>query len=379
MKISISIHPKYPYRLQLHLPVRANYWVDQLQGIKHVHHHAEGHYSMMYFPNTLPYLKQLFGEVLSIEFDEAIYPPRFFEKAAQKNKVKKAAALPKYARAIEELEQWIRLKQYSYATLKSYKLCFKKFLFHFNGIHPKEISKSQISDYIYHLIKEKNISESAQNQMINAIKCYYENVLGRPRELYDITRPKKKQSLPQVLSAEEVRKILEAVPNLKHRTILMAVYSGGLRLGEILRLRVSDVMKDKQKIFIKGGKNKKDRYTLLSKQFITILNQYIKAYDPKYWLFEGQKGGQYSASSVQHIFRAATAKANVGHFATLHTLRHSFATHLLEAGVDIRYIQELLGHSHIDTTVIYTHVAQNRLSGIVSPLDQIKVKPVYPQ
>lgn len=284
-----------------------------------------------------------------------------------------------YARAIEELEQWIRLKQYSYATLKSYKLCFRKFLWHFNDIDPKEISKAQISDYIYHLIKEKNISESAQNQMINAIKCYYEKVLGRPRELYDITRPKKKQSLPQVLSTEEVRKILEAVPNLKHRTILMAVYSGGLRLGEILRLRVSDVMEDQQKIFIKGGKNKKDRYTLLSKQFITILTQYIKAYDPKYWLFEGQTGGQYSASSVQHIFRAATAKADVGHFATLHTLRHSFATHLLEAGVDIRYIQELLGHSHIDTTVIYTHVAQNRLSGIVSPLDQIKVKPVYPQ
>jgi len=251
MKISISIHPKYPYRLQLHLPVKASYWVDQLQGIKHVHHHAEGHYSMMYFPNTLPYLKQLFGEALSIEFDEAVYPPRVFEKVAQKSKVSKEAALPKYARAIEELEQWIRLKQYSYATLKSYKLCFRKFLWHFNDIDPKEISKAQISDYIYHLIKEKNISESAQNQMINAIKCYYEKVLGRPRELYDITRPKKKQSLPQVLSTEEVRKILEAVPNLKHRTILMAVYSGGLRLGEILRLRVSDVMKDQQKIFIK--------------------------------------------------------------------------------------------------------------------------------
>lgn len=336
MKISISIHPKYPYRLQLHLPVKASYWVDQLQGIKHVHHHAEGHYSMMYFPNTLPYLKQLFGEALSIEFDEAIYPPRVFEKAAQKNKVKKAAALPKYARAIEELEQWIRLKQYSYATLKSYKLYFRKFLLHFNGIDPKEISKSQISDYIYHLIKEKNISESAQNQMINAIKCYYENVLRRPRELYDITRPKKKQSLPQVLSTEEVRKILEAVPNLKHRTILMAVYSGGLRLGEILRLRVSDVMEDQQKIFIKGGKNKKDRYTLLSKQFITILNQYIKAYAPKYWLFEGQTGGQYSASSVQHIFRAATAKADVGHFATLHTLRACLEVVIWAANIHLR-------------------------------------------
>ena len=139
-----------------------------------------------------------------------------------------------------------------------------------------------------------------------------------------------------MLSAEEVRKILEAVPNLKHRTILMAVYSGGLRLGEILRLRVSDVMKDQQKIFIKGGKNKKDRYTLLSKQFITILNQYIKAYDPKYWLFEGQTGGQYSASSVQHIFRAATAKADVGHFATLHTLRACLEVVIWAANIHLR-------------------------------------------
>jgi integrase/recombinase XerD len=379
MKISISINPKYPHRLQVQLPVKASYWVEQLQGIKHVHHHDEGLYSMIYFPNSIHNLKKLFGNVLSIEFNEARYPPRVFEKAGAKTKVIKESALPKHAKAIDELEQWIRLKHYSYSTLKTYKYCFTKFLWHFNDTDPKEISKQEISRYIYQLIKEKNISESAQNQMINAIKCYYENVLERPRELYDITRPKKQQSLPQVLSADEVKKILEAVPNLKHRTILMAVYSGGLRLGEVLQLRVADVMDGQRKIFIKAGKNKKDRYTLLSKQFMTTLDQYMKTYGPKYWLFEGQMGGQYSASSVQSIFRAAVAKADVGHFATLHTLRHSFATHLLEAGVDIRYIQELLGHSHIDTTVIYTHVAQNRLSGIVSPLDNISVKPVYPQ
>ena len=359
--------------------MRATYWIEQLQSIKHVHHHGKGHYSMMYFPNTIPYLKQLFGDVLSIEFDEELYPPRVFEKAETKTKVINEVVLPRYAKAIDELEQWIRLKQYSYATLKSYKLYFTKFLWHFNDKDPREIGKSEISQYIYHLIQERNISESTQNQVINAIKCYYENVLERPREMYNIVRPKKQQTLPQVLSMEEVRKILEAVPNLKHRTILMAVYSGGLRLGEVLRLRVVDVMEGQQKIFIKGGKNKKDRYTLLSKQFMTILEQYIKVYDPKYWLFEGQMGGQYSASSVQSIFRKAAGKANVGHFATLHTLRHSFATHLLEAGVDIRYIQELLGHRNIDTTMIYTHVAQSRLNEIVSPLDQINVKSVYPQ
>lgn len=379
MKISITIHPNFPHRLQVHLPVNAAFWIEQMRGIKHVFQHGEGHYSILYFPNTIPYLKQLFGDVISIEFDEETYPPCVFQKAAVKGTKIKKVVLPKYARALDELEQWIRLKQYSYSTLKSYKLYFKKFLWHFNDIDPREISKADIHKYIYHLIEKKNLSESAQNQLINAIKCYYENVLGRPRELYNIVRPKKKQSLPQVLSAEEVKKIIEAVPNLKHQTILMALYSGGLRLGEVLRLRLQDVMESQQKLFIKGGKNKKDRYTLLSKQFIIILKQYIKTYDPKYWLFEGQLGGQYSASSVQSIFRRAVVKADVGHFATLHTLRHSFATHLLEAGVDLRYIQELLGHSHIDTTVIYTHVAQNKLNEIVSPLDKIELKLVYPQ
>ena len=378
MKISIRFNPNYQYRLQVYLPVKATYWVEQLQNIKHVFYHTEGHYSVVYYPNTIAFLQQLFGASLSVEFDVGLYPPKVLEKLPAPTKAKKEVAVPRYAKAIDELEQWIRLKQYSYATLKCYKMYFRKFLLHFNEKPPQDITKAEISSYVYQLIQEKNISESAQNQIINAIKCYYENVLGRPREMYNITRPKRKQNLPQVLTAEEVKKLLEAVPNLKHRTLLMAIYSGGLRLGEVLRLRIEDVMLGQQKIFIKGGKNKKDRYTLLAQQFMTILEQYLKVYTPKYWLFEGQLGGAYSASSVQSIFRKAAAKANVGHFATLHTLRHSFATHLLEAGVDIRYIQELLGHSHIDTTMIYTHVAQNRLSDIVSPLDQIEVKSVYP-
>ena len=205
MKISISINPNYPYRLQLHLPINAAYWIEQLRSIKHVYYHDKGHYSMIYFPNTIPYLKHLFGDVLSIKFDETLYPPKIFEKIETETKVKKEVVLPRYAKAIDELEKWIRLKQYSYATLKSYKLYFTKFLWHFNDTAPQEISKSEISNYIYHLIAHKNISESTQNQIINAIKCYYEKVLERPREMYSIIRPKKQQSLPQVLSTEEVR------------------------------------------------------------------------------------------------------------------------------------------------------------------------------
>lgn len=377
MKVNISILPKYKHRLQINIPDKARFWIDQIQTLKHVHHHNPGHFSMMYYPWSIPQLRKLYGDSLSINFDESIYPPKIYEKRTNQ-KATKQRLEPKYNNALLELEKWIRLKQYSYATLKSYKMHFRNFLFHYNNIDPQTISKTQIVDYLYKLVREKNISESTQNQIINAIKCYYEKVLKKERTFYDIERPKRKQSLPQVLSADDVRRILEAVPNLKHRTILMAIYSGGLRLGELLRLRVEDVMITQQKIFIKGGKNKKDRYTLLSQQFLTILEQYMKAYNPKYWLFEGQTGGAYSASSVQSIFRKAAGKAEVGSFATLHTLRHSFATHLLEQGIDIRYIQELLGHSSIETTVIYTHVAQNRLNHIVSPLDKMELKPIYP-
>ena len=377
MKISIRINPRYPYRLQLEIPQKASYWTEQIQMQKNILYHKRGHYSMMYFPWVLPQLKKIFAQSLSIEFDEKKYRPVVYEK--KELRPKKEVDLPRYHEAIDLLERWIRLRQYSYATLKSYKLYFTKFLWYYNDKDPEGITKEEVTKYVHHLIIKKNISESTQNQLINAIKCYYEKVLGRPREMYDIIRPKKKQSLPQVLTKEEVKRILESVINLKHRTLLMGIYSGGLRLGEILRLRVEDVNFNQQKIFIKGGKNKKDRYTLLSKQFMTILEKYEKVYAPKYWLFEGQSGGSYSASSVQSIFRRAAAKAKVGRFATLHTLRHSFATHLLENGVDIRYIQVLLGHNKLETTVIYTHVAQNALKDIISPLDRIELKSVYPE
>ena len=297
----------------------------------------------------------------------------------EKNGKIKQKVLPKHQEAVDGLARWITLKQYSYHTLKAYSSALTKYLFYYNEKDPKTLTKEDILNYLHFLVKEKGISETAQNTMINAIKCYYEKVLGQPKVVYEIIRPKKKQSLPNVLTMEEIGQILEAVPNLKHRTILVAIYSGGLRLGEVLRLRLDDILKKQGKIRIEGSKNKKDRYTLLSNHFLLILEQYIRAYKPAYWLFEGADKGPYSASSVQQIFRRATKKANVGSLATLHTLRHSFATHLLEQGIDIRYIQELLGHASIETTVIYTNVAQNHLKNIVSPIDHISLKAIYKQ
>jgi integrase/recombinase XerD len=163
------------------------------------------------------------------------------------------------------------------------------------------------------------------------------------------------------------------IKNLKHKTILMLIYSGGLRIGESIRLRKEDIHFDRRSIFIKGGKGKKDRYTILSDKMILLLRNYLSAYEPDYWLFEGQDGGQYSKSSIQKIFRRAVSKAKVNPFSTVHTLRHSFATHLLERGMDLRYIQELLGHSSSETTQIYTHITRKAQQKFVSPLDHLDI------
>ena len=213
------------------------------------------------------------------------------------------------------------------------------------------------------------------------MKFYYEKVLAQERTFYDL-RPRKSQKLPGVFSEEEVASLFSVIQNLKHKTILMLIYSGGLRIGESIRLRKEDIHFDRKSIFIKGGKGKKDRYTILSDKMIVLLRNYLTAYKPDYWLFEGQSGGQYSTRSIQKVFRRAVAKSSVNPYSTVHTLRHSFATHLLERGTDLRYIQELLGHSSSETTEIYTHnlsrfhigITQRGRQKLCSPLDFLDIE-----
>jgi len=232
----------------------------------------------------------------------------------------------------------------------------------------RKISGSTRS-YLYHLIEKYKISESKQNTVINAIKAYYEHVLGRPREYYDIQRPKKPQTLPNVLSQEETKRLLNAPSNLKHKAILHTIYSCGLRISELIKLRIEDVHKNEGYVFVKGAKGKKDRHTVLSPKLVELLEAYEKEYKPSYWLFEGQTGGQYSASSIRAIFRRAVKAADANAWATVHTLRHSFATHLLQQGVNLRYVQAMLGHSSPKTTQIYTHVLEINDKVVHSPLD----------
>lgn len=270
----------------------------------------------------------------------------------------------------EYLEMLIR-KRYSPNTIKTYTSYMKAFRKEFSDRNLDTITTREINAYILSLIRNKKISASQQNQRISAIKFYYEKVLGRNRMYFQISRPKKQKKLPRVLTVEEVEQILKHCNNPKHKCILMTLYSGGLRRSELINLKINDIDTDQMLIRIRDSKGNKDRYTLLSETLLKLLNDYFRFYKPMYWVFEGQNGGQYSATSIENIMRKALRNARITKHATPHTLRHSFATHLLEQGINLRYIQELLGHSSTKTTEIYTHVSSRQLSKIKNPLDNL--------
>lgn len=264
-------------------------------------------------------------------------------------------------------------KRYSEATIQNYTSQFILFLSFYKDRSLAELHDEHIRRYMHYLITEKKVSPSTQNQAINAIKFYYEKVKGGEQKYYSLDRPLKETKLPIVLSEEEVKSVLAACTNLKHKTMLYMIYAGGLRRSELINLKLNEIDIGRKVINVRGGKGKKDRITLLSEKCVALLAQYYAKYNPKVWVFEGEKDLQYSASSLQKIFSAALRKARIGKNATLHTLRHSFATHLLESGTDIRYIQVLLGHNSSRTTEIYAHVTRKGFEKIRSPLDNLDV------
>jgi site-specific recombinase XerD len=204
------------------------------------------------------------------------------------------------------------------------------------------------------------------------VKFYFEQVLGREKFFWEVPRPKKAQKLPKVISEEKIIQGLLSVQNLKHRTLLLLAYSAGLRVSEIVSLMVTDVNSDRMQLSINGAKGKKDRVVNLSEAILPLLREYYKSYKPKSWLFEGQdKSKHYSTRSAQIVFNDAYKKLGLPSQCSFHSLRHSFATHLLENGTDISYIQKLLGHSDIKTTLRYTQITTKDIGKIESPLDRI--------
>ncbi len=268
----------------------------------------------------------------------------------------------------EALEKYTNLlvqKRYSKNTIKTYCNYFKHFLNYFKTLNELE----KIQDATTNQLNTKNISISQKNQRINAIKFYCEKVLGREKQYYDLHRPKKEHKLPKVLSKNEVQSILNSCDNIKHKSILMLIYSAGLRQSELLSLCISDIDSERMVINIKGAKGMKDRISLLSENLLKLLRDYYKEYKPEKYLFEGQNGGKYSPTSVVNVLKKAAVKAGIRKLVTPHMLRHSFATHLLEQGTDLRYIQVLLGHNSSKTTEIYTHVSKKAIDKIRNPVD----------
>jgi site-specific recombinase XerD len=321
---------------------------------------------------TMPYSDQIRDKVreeaCAVGFEVEL------ERAEPKSKVvakPNKADIPNYRSCPNEMLEKLRELRYSNNTIAIYSSCFEEFINHYFTEDIDQIDERQIIAFLRYLVTERKVSESYQNQSINAIKFYYERVLGGSRKTYFIDRPRKERILPDVFSAEEVKLLFDAVDNTKHKTILMLLYSAGLRISELLNLKAEHIDSERMQIKVVNSKGKKDRYTLLSSMMLQQLRLYYKEYKPSNYLIEGRGGGQYTSRSAQAVIKAAMQKAGIQKDASLKTLRHSFATHLLEAGTDLRYIQNLLGHQSSKTTEIYTHITTKGFAQIKNPMDTL--------
>ncbi len=349
-----------------------------LEKVKNIHgrrwNYALFAWEVPYTQTTIRFVQHYFAQAIRWGFTPKNNLPEQLpqllemHKTAPKEEVKATFEL-----AVTKLEEVLTLKRYSWSTIKGYKNMFRQFILHYDTIRPRLITREQIDKYLLYCIKERNISESYQDTIISAIKMFYNEVAEQPEKVEKLYRPKKAQKLPQVLSEDEVVRLLKAVQNIKHLSILTMIYSAGLRLGEVVNLQLTDIQPDINRIKIRGAKGNKDRYSILSPKAFVILSEYMTIYKPVHWLFEGQDGGRYSERSVQEIFTKAKIKSGINKAATTHTLRHSFATHLLETGMDLRYIQELLGHASSKTTEIYTHITKKGWASLKSPLDNLDI------
>lgn len=276
------------------------------------------------------------------------------------------------AKKIQQFKNYLSTLRFSTSTIKTYSDAMSIFLRYHANKPLHEISNQDIMDFNLNYILKRGYSSTYQNQVINSIKKFFIKVENRYIDIELIERPRRAQKLPHVISKEEVKQILEAPKNLKHRAMLSLIYACGLRRGELLNLKPSHIDSKRNVLIIEQGKGRKDRIAPLSEKIIELLREYYKAYRPQEWLFEGQKGGeQYSPTSLQNVLKQALKKSNIKKDVTLHWLRHSYATHLLESGTDLRYIQELLGHKSSKTTEIYTHVSTKNIQNIKSPFDDL--------
>ncbi len=270
---------------------------------------------------------------------------------------------------LHEYVNYLRGQRLSESSVRTYYNFILKLVDFLEGRSPAELTHRDIEHFIEQRIAAENYALSTHRQCISAIKHFFELYNCGKINVTAIKRPKKSRYLPTVLSKEEVIALLRATRNLKHRAILAMIYSGGLRIGELLDLKLQHIDVLRRQIIIKNAKGRKDRVVVLAESMLPLLNNYLSTYNPKHYFTEGQAGGSYSAQSIRAFLQDSCRRAGIKKKVTPHTLRHSYATHMLENGIDLRYIQELLGHSKPETTMIYTHVSRKDILKIESPLD----------
>ena len=269
----------------------------------------------------------------------------------------------------------LKLRNYSPKTIKAYKSCVRAFVRYFSPRHPRDLTNEDLRSYFLYLLEERKHAAGTVNQVYNAIKFLYVDLYDRPFVIDKLPRPQKDRKLPDVLDFSEVKRIFSQVQNTKHRVMLMMAYASGLRVSELVQLRIEDLDIQRGLIHIRGAKGKKDRFTILAPMMIPVLHRYAQEYrlGKSGWLFPSGFSTKHLATrSIQAVFERAVEAAHIEKPVSMHSLRHSFATHLLESGTDLRYIQELLGHQSLRTTEIYTHVSKRQIGKIRSPIELLQ-------
>ena len=322
----------------------------------------------------IPATKQSINRFLSVMQDEEVIIDPTVDLVITGSKLVSIKEMVWLKELTEKTDRALKLKGYSSLTIGAYKGHTIRF-FEFIKKQPDQVANEDIEEYLLYILDKKKVSFSYVNQAISAIKFVYKHVI-KSNNIYNIIvpRPKKVEKLPDILSNDEIIRLFKEVMNVKHRAILILTYSAGLRVSEVVSLKVNDIDSKRMLIHVRQGKGRKDRYSILSKNALDTLRTYAKEFHPSEWLFPSDQIGRHlTERTAQKVFDTACKKAGIKKDVSIHSLRHAFATHLLEGGTDLRYIQELLGHKNSKTTEIYTHVSQKDLGRIRSPLDNINL------
>jgi integrase/recombinase XerD len=313
---------------------------------------------------TIPHSPKTLERVHSLFTSDRVVVAAAVEAAAPELPVARVQEI------VTALDEKLTLRGYSPRTRQTYRLHVQRFLKWLRQ-EPGTASQAKLQAYLLEML-DGGLSASYVRQARAVLTIIYEDLLNQPEKVIDLPNPKDKKGLPTVLSREQVGRILRATANTMEEALLTTTYSAGLRVGEVIRLKVRDILSDRRQVRVEGGKGKKDRYTVLAEETLRVLRIYYRQYRPTDWLFPGKDPGTHIARcTAERIFKRAKERAGIATEATIHSLRHSFATHLYEDGVDIRIIQELLGHAKIETTMRYTHVGRRAAERVRSPLDDL--------